>query len=107
MAEVYFVFFCPEKGYALSVRFGYLATEPSDDNPFSACTIRFPISDHVIFSWEFSFCLFTTYAYIRTCIRRHLKETILWSSITWPEMGKQNVEAEKVYYLLVSRQILA
>ena len=51
-----------------------------------------------MFSSEFSFCLFTSYAYICTCIRRHLKETILWSSITWSEMGKQNVQAEKVYW---------
>ena len=51
-----------------------------------------------MFSWEFSFCLFTSYAYIWTCIRRHLKETILWSSITWSEMGKQNLQAEKVYW---------
>ena len=64
---------------------------------FSACTFCFPISDEMVFSWEFSFCLFTSYAYICTCIRRHLKETILWSSITWSEMGKQTVQAEKVY----------
>ena len=51
----------------------------------------------MIFPWEFSFCLFTSYAFICTCIRRHLKETILWSSITGSEMGKQNVQAEKVY----------
>ena len=31
------------------------------------------------------------------CIRRHLKETIPSSSITCSEMGKQNVQAEKVY----------
>ena len=31
------------------------------------------------------------------CIRGYLKETILWSSITWSEMGKQNIQAEKVY----------
>ena len=30
-------------------------------------------------------------------LRRHLKETIPSSSITWSEMGKQNVQAEKVY----------
>ena len=50
-----------------------------------------------MFSWEFSFCLFTSYAYICPCIRRHLKETILCRSITWSEMGEQNVQAEKVY----------
>ena len=41
---------------------------------------------------------FISYAYICTYIRRHLKETIPSSSITWSEMGKQNIQAEKVYY---------
>ena len=35
-----------------------------------------------------------------TCIRRHLKETIPSSSITWSEMGKQNIQAKKVYCLM-------
>ena len=48
-------------------------------------------------SWEFSFCFFISYAYICTCIRRHLKETIPSSSITWSEMGKQNIQAKEVY----------
>ena len=47
--------------------------------------------------WEFSFCFFISYAYICTCIRRHLKGTIPSSSITWSEMGKQNIQAKKVY----------
>ena len=37
---------------------------------------------------------FISYAYICTCIRRHLKETIPSSSITWSEMGKQNIQAK-------------
>ena len=49
-------------------------------------------------SWEFGFVFFISYAYICTCIRRHLKETVPSSSITWSEMGKQNVQAEKVYW---------
>ena len=57
----------------------------------------FPISDHVMPSWEFSFCFFIGYAYICSCIRRHLKETIPSSSITWSEMGKQNIQAKEVY----------
>ena len=40
-----------------------------------ACTFCFPISDNVMFSREFSFCVFISYAYIYTCIGRHLKET--------------------------------
>ena len=31
--------------------------------------VLFPISDHVMFSWEFSFCVFTSYACIAPCIR--------------------------------------
>ena len=55
----------------------------------------FPVSDHVMPSWEF----FISYAYICTCIRRHLKETIPSSSITWSEMEKQNIQAKEVYFL--------
>ena len=40
---------------------------------------------------------FINYAYICTCIRRHLKETIPSSSITWFEMEKQNIQAKEVY----------
>ena len=36
------------------------------------------------------------------CIRRHLKETIPSSSITWSEMGKQNIQAKEVYCSLLS-----
>ena len=32
-----------------------------------------------------------------TCIRRLLKETVLWGTITWSKMGKQNIQAKKVY----------
>ena len=41
---------------------------------------------------------FISYAYICTCIRRHLKETIPSSSITWSDMGKQNIQAKEVYW---------
>ena len=34
-----------------------------------------------------------------TCIRRNLKKTVLWGTITWSEMGKQNIHAKKVYYV--------
>ena len=55
----------------------------------------FSNSAHVMFSTEFAFCLFINYAKVareRTGIGRHLKETILWSTITWSEMGKQTYE---------------
>ena len=40
----------------------------------------------------FSF-FFISYAHICTCIRRHLKESVPWSNITWSGMGKENVQA--------------
>ena len=61
----------------------------------------FPISDHVMPKWEFSFCFFISYADICTCIRRHLKETIPSRSITWSEMGKQNIQAKEVGKLVI------
>ena len=67
------------------------------NRPSYLCTFCFPISDHVMPWWEFSFCFFISYAYICTCIRRHLKETIPSSSITWSEMRKQNIQAKEVY----------
>ena len=41
-------------------------------------------------------------AYARgcTCVRRHLNETVLLGDITWSEIGKQNIQAKKVYYFL-------
>ena len=69
-----------------------------EEQTFLACTFCFPISDHVMHSWEFSFCFFfNSYVYICTCMRRHLKETIPSSSITWSEMRKQNIQAKEVY----------
>ena len=41
-----------------------------------------------------------TYARGCTFLRRHLNETVLWGNITWPEIGKQNIHAKKVYYFL-------
>ena len=69
----------------------------ANQKTFYACTFCFPISDHVMPSWEFAFCFFISYACICTCIRRHLKETIPSSSITWSEMRKQNIQAKEVY----------
>ena len=42
-------------------------------------------SDHVMFSREFAFCLFINYVYI-----------CMWMNM-WSEMGKQNIQAKKVY----------
>ena len=56
-------------------------------------------------SWEFSFCFFViSYAYICTCITRHLEETIPSSSITRSEMEKQNIQAKEVYLQTHSHQ---
>ena len=55
----------------------------------------FPNSDHVMLSREFALCL------ARTCITRHLNETVLWGTITWSEVGKQNIQAKKVYFHVV------
>ena len=38
-----------------------------------------------------------TYARRCTCIKLHLKKTVHWGTITWSEMGKQNIQAKKVY----------
>ena len=38
-----------------------------------------------------------TYAREYAWIRPHLKETVLWSTITWSVMGKQNIQAKKVH----------
>ena len=63
----------------------------------------FPISDHVMPSLEIAFCFFISYTNICTCMRtfaRHLKETIPSSSITWSEMGKQNIQAKEVHFVV-------
>ena len=62
-----------------------------------------------MFSWEFAFCLFINYAHIGTWMHMHKtkfekknkqtnkKKTVLWGTITWPEIGKQNLQAKSVY----------
>ena len=42
----------------------------------------FPNLEHGMFSREFPFCLFINYAYLCTWIGRHLKEAILWGTIS-------------------------
>ena len=48
--------------------------------------------------------IFINYAYICTCIRRHLKETIPSSSIAWSEIGKQKIQAKEVFYEGIPRR---
>ena len=36
-------------------------------------------------------------SFLLSRIRRHLKDTIPSCSITWSEMGKQNIQAKEVY----------
>ena len=43
-------------------------------------------------SRDFVICLYT-------CIRRHLKETVLWGTITWSKMGKQTFKLKGILYL--------
>ena len=31
-------------------------------------------------------------------MRLHFKERVHWGTITWSEMGKQNIQARKVYF---------
>ena len=45
----------------------------------------------------FAFCLFICYPLKCTWIARHLKETVLWINIHGA-MGKQNIQAKKVYW---------
>ena len=55
-------------------------------------------------SREFFFCLSKIVLHVRTWIRRYFKEAILWCNVTWSELGKQNVQANKVYFLYCIRQ---
>ena len=33
---------------------------------------------------------------------QHLKRTVLWGTITWSEMGRQNIQGKKVYSLALA-----
>ena len=55
--------------------------------------------DHILFSREFGFCLFTNYEYICTWMHVHMymkrkKEDFL-ENITWSEFGSQNIKHKK------------
>ena len=60
------------------------------DSFFLACMFCLPNSDHVMFSWEFAFCLLNNYAYICTWMQVHkttFERTVLWGIITWSILG--------------------
>ena len=59
------------------------------NRPFQLVHFVFPFQTTRCPHGNFPFVFFISYAYICTCIRRHLKETIPSSSITWSEMGKR------------------
>ena len=48
----------------------------------------FPNSDHVMFSRKFI-------NYVCTWIRRNLKETVFWNTITWFERGKETYKLKR------------
>ena len=96
-----FVFKAPSKwtfGFGSQRGFRFEAKKKiarKEENTFLACYVLFSQFRHVMFSREFTFSSFINYAYICTCVRRHLDETVLWGNITWSEIGKQNIQAKK------------
>ena len=68
---------------------------------FLPCMFCFLNSDHMMFSRQFAFCLFINYAYVVTWMHVHKtkfeKKNVLWGTITWSEMGKENLQAKNVY----------
>ena len=69
-----------------------------DNRPFKLVHFVLPFQTTRCPRGNFPFVFFISYAYICTCIRQHLKETIPSSSITWSEIGKQNIQAKEVYW---------
>ena len=59
-----------------------------------------------MFPKGFDFCLFINYAYICLRTRRNFKETALQGNITWPTLGKQNVQAKEVYWMAVNIHVV-
>ena len=56
-------------------------------------------------SREFAFCLFVSNACICTWMHEHgttLERNTYLGNITWSAMGKQNGQAKKLYYLVLS-----
>ena len=48
-----------------------------------------------------------SYARESTCIRRHLKEKVIWGTIMLSEMGKQNKQAKNMSIVFACVQVLA
>ena len=65
--------------------------EKADNRPLKLICFLLPIK----VSREFDLLLCIHYAYICRWIR-NLKETFLWSIITWPTLGKQNIQFQVV-----------
>ena len=63
---------------------------------FLACMYCFPISDQVML--DDSFFQMSYYARANLRITNEKQKENSHEGITWSEMGKQNVQAEKVYY---------
>ena len=49
----------------------------------------------------------SSYARESTCIRRHLKEKVIWGTIMLSEMGKQNKQAKNMSIVFACVQVLA
>ena len=77
-----------------------LFNSPVSNRPFYLTCFVFPIQNTWCSPGNLPFVvslIMHTHAYGRTCIRLHLKKTVHWGTITCSEMGKQNIQAEKVY----------
>ena len=66
----------------------------------------FPNSDHLMFSREFTFCLFIDYAYRYTWIHVHKttferNRSLRYHHMVWN--GKQNIQAKKVFSSCISK----
>ena len=83
-----------ENEYKAANKQNVLHTKPNTTIELFFCFLNV---GHVMFPKGFAFCLFINYAYISTRIRQNFKETALQgiTNITWPTLGKQNVQAKK------------
>ena len=70
--------------------------EKTDNRPLKLVCFLLPIK----VSREFDLWLCINYAYVCRWIR-NLKETFLWSIITWPTLGKQNIQFQVVCWEIV------
>ena len=56
----------------------------------------FPNSDNLMCPQEI--CLFSFH---KLCIQQYSKESVFWGTIMWSEMGKQNIQAKKVFMYII------